>query len=83
MEGKTNPKLAESFNQLSSGGATWRSSPPRQSAYRTNLLFHCSDAHGKHGVVPDFSTGETWERLHGALHAAGDFGSKGEHTHGT
>lgn len=62
-------------------GARWHSAPARQSEYRTNLLFHVSDGHGRHGVLPDFAAGETWDRLHGALHAAGDFGTKGEHTH--
>lgn len=82
MEGKTNPKLAESFDQHSSGGAAWRGSPPRKSEYPTNMLFHVSDGHGRTGLLPFFAAGETWQTLHDTLHEARDFGGKEEHTHG-
>ncbi len=61
--------------------ASWRSEPREPSANPTNLLFHCTDAHGLAGRLPNFEAGESWLTLHEAAHADGQI-TKG-HEHGS
>lgn len=61
--------------------ARWRSSDRKISKHPTGLLFHVSDKHGLHGILPNFEAGESWEDIHNRLHDAGDFGGREEHRH--
>jgi hypothetical protein len=61
----------------------WRSSPHQPSENPTSLLFHCTDAHGLAGRLPNFEAGESWRTLHDAAHAAEDSATdRGEVTKG-
>ena len=60
----------------------WGSGTPRRESQNpTNLLFHCTDAHGLAGRLPNFEAGESWRTLHEAAHERGEL-TKG-HEHGS
>jgi hypothetical protein len=58
----------------------WTSAPRPRSENPTSLLFHCTDAHGLAGHLPNFEAGESWPTLHDAAHDSGQVTK--EHKHG-
>ena len=62
--------------------ARWRSDHyTGKHVYTTATLFHMSDTHGLHGLLPDFAKGETWDLLHDRAHRDGAFAEGKAHTH--